>query len=118
MEAANSENDSVTVISNRNFEAQILGTHRPVLLLCMPNWQTCSAQVDVLRAVSDAYGDLIRVCRLGEDFIKGFKQMYNIKGMPVFLLLERGKEKNRMLGMADREHLEVFLNQNLKFLKD
>ena len=50
---------------------------------------------------------------LEEDIVNGFKKMYGIKGPPVFLLFHRGQEKGRMLGMADKERLEVFLDQNL-----
>ena len=45
--------------------------------------------------------------------LNGFKEMYAIKGTPGFLLFNRGEEKGRMLGLADKERLETFLARNL-----
>ena len=47
----------------------------------------------------------------------GFKKMYSKKGTPVFLLFQRGQEMGRMLGMADQERLEAFLDRNLPLCK-
>ncbi|MBW1902111.1 MAG: hypothetical protein JRJ20_10810 [Deltaproteobacteria bacterium] len=113
METATSVNHRITVISNSNFETEVLCTEKPVLLMCMLQGQEYSEQIRVLKQVLETYDGLIGMRRLEEDFINGFKQMYSIKGTPVFLLFHEGKEKGRMLGMADRERLEAFLTQNL-----
>lgn len=103
----------MNVISNHNFEAKILATDRPVLLMCVSGGRVYAEQVRVLKQLSGQYRRMVDICCLEEDFINGFREMYGIKGTPVFLLFQRGKETGRMLGMADKERLETFLTRNL-----
>ena len=104
---------SVSIVSNRNFEAEILATDRPVLLMCASGRRVNAEQAQVLNQLSDQYRRMVDIYCLEEDYINGFKEMYGIKGTPVFLLFLGGKEKGRMLGRVDRERLETFLNRYL-----
>jgi thioredoxin-like negative regulator of GroEL len=111
--SATKAEQSVNVVSNRNFEAEILATDRPVLLMCASGRRVNAEQAQVLNQLSDQYRRMVDIYCLEEDYINGFKEMFGIKGTPVFLLFLGGKEKGRMLGRADRERLETFLNRNL-----
>lgn len=105
--------EQVLIISNRNFEADILSTDRPVLLMCVSGGRAYAEQKQVLQQLSGRFREQVGLCCLEEDLINGFKEMYNIKGTPVFLLFHNGREMGRMLGMADRDRLEAFLIRNL-----
>lgn len=113
METEKAAVQPVNIISNRNFEANILSSDRPVLLMCVSGVRAFAEQEQVLRQLSGRCRKLIDICCLEEDFINGFKEMYNIKGTPVFLLFHKGQEKGRMLGRADKDCLEAFLTRNL-----
>jgi thioredoxin-like negative regulator of GroEL len=103
---------SIEPINNLNFEAQVLRSPQPVLLLCMNNQEMLSEQIEVLQQhIENNHSSDIRVCLLEEECIYAFKQMYDIAGLPIFLLFVRGKEIGRMLGMADPGHLHAFLAQ-------
>ena len=104
----------MNIISNNNFEAEILTTDKPVLLMCVPGGRVFAEQARVLEQLSDRYSKMVDIGCLEEDFINGFKRMYSIKGTPVFLLFYRGQEIGRMLGMTDKERLEAFLERNLQ----
>lgn len=107
----------MNIISNNNFEADILATDKPVLLMCVPGGRIHAEQARVLEQLSDHYRKMVDICCLEEDFINGFKKMYSINGTPVFLLFHRGQEMGRMLGMTDKERLEAFLTRNLPLCK-
>ena len=110
---------SVESINNLNFEAQVLRSPQPVLLLCMNNQEMLPDQIKVLRqTIESNYNSDIRVCLLEEDFIYAFKQMYHIAGLPIFLLFDKGKETGRMLGLADLGHLRAFLARNFPEAED
>ena len=113
MQTAVTPRGEIAVISNSNFQRTVLESEKPVLLMCTANHQGGVGQTHILTQVMAAYAHAIDVFRLEEDFINGFKQMYNIKGTPVFLLFDKGELKGRMLGMADRERLDAFLSQML-----
>ena len=106
-------------INNLNFETQILRSAQPVLLLCMNNQVMLPEQINVLQQhIENNYNSDIRVCLLEEDFIHAFKQMYNIAGLPIFLLFDKGKETGRLLGLADLGHLRAFLARNFPEAED
>ena len=113
METNRSAGHLMNIISNSNFEAEILATDRPVLLMCASGGKIYAEQARVLKQLSGPYRKMVSICCLEEDFINGFKEMYGIKGTPVFLLFHSGEEKGRMLGMADKERLETFLARYL-----
>jgi hypothetical protein len=50
---------------------------------------------------------------LNEEFIAAFKKNYGIGGTPTFLILVQGKERSRMLGLADKETLTNLISHNL-----
>ena len=109
MEGDHTTYQSLNVISNTNFQAEVLATDKPVLLMCVSGGPVYAQQARVLRQLSSHYRKIVDTCCLEEDFINGFREMYEIKGMPVFLLFHRGEEKGRLLGRADKERLETFL---------
>jgi len=113
METAVSFNSEITAISNSNFREMVLESEEPVLLMCASRDQGGAEQTRIMLKAVGNFHKAIDVCRLEEDFIHGFKQMYKIKGTPVFLLFEKGHLRGRMLGMADTERLEAFLVQVL-----
>ena len=104
----------VTLIDNENYAAEIDKAGKPVLLLCMPEGPDFSDQAALLHQMAQKYRDNLKVCLLEEELINGFKQMLNIKGMPVFLLFHQGREKGRMLGMAGEKQLSEFLFRHLR----
>ena len=103
-------NCRIEPISNLNFEAHVLRSPQPVLLLCMNNQEMLPEQIDILQQhIENNCNSDIRVCVLEEDFIYAFTQMYSIAGLPIFLLFDKGKEIGRMLGIAGPGHLRAFL---------
>ncbi len=99
----------VRVIHPRNFEQEVVSEKRPVLLLCMPRDEEFIKQMKVLEAVAEAHEDCLKVGLLEDDFIESFRQDLGIRGTPTFLILVQGKEKARMLGLADQASLTDFI---------
>jgi thioredoxin-like negative regulator of GroEL len=101
----------VRVIRPQNFEQEVVSEKRPVLLLCMPRDEEFFKQMKVLEAVAESYQHEMKVGLLEDDFIEGFRQDLGIKGTPTFLILVQGKERGRMLGLADQASLTDFIKQ-------
>ena len=108
----------ITSIQYNNFEAEVVEEKRPVLLAHLNRFFEFEEQVEVLESISERYGEALKVCLLNEDFIRVFSWTYGIKGAPTFIIFDEGKEKNRMLGKADRETLTAFMSQTLPCFQD
>ena len=101
----------VHLIRPENFEQEVIAEKKPVLLLCMPRDEELPNQLKVMEDIARRYGQELKVGVLQEEFIEAFKREYGVVGTPTFLMLVEGKEKNRMLGLADRETLTDLISQ-------
>jgi thioredoxin-like negative regulator of GroEL len=102
----------VSLIRPENFEREVIGEKKPVLLLCMPRDEEFPNQLKVIEAVARKYRMELRVGVLEEEFIEAFKKNYRVIGTPTFLLLVEGKERGRMLGLADYQMLTNLISQS------
>jgi thioredoxin-like negative regulator of GroEL len=102
----------VSLIRPENFEREVIGEKKPVLLLCMPRDEEFPNQLKVIEAVARKYRMELRVGVLEEEFIESFKKNYGVIGTPTFLLLVEGKERGRMLGLADYQMLTNLISQS------
>ena len=102
----------ISLIRPENFEQEVVGEKKPVLLLCMPRDEQFPNQLKVVEAIARKYRMEIRVGVLEEEFIEAFKKNYRVTGTPTFLLLVKGEEKGRLLGLADDWMLTTLISQS------
>ncbi len=75
----------------------------------MPQDDLFPIQIKVLEEVASKYHKEIKVGWVQEEFIRFFSENYGISGTPTFLLLLRGREKGRIIGVLDLEGLAEFV---------
>ncbi len=95
----------VRLIHPDNFEQEFISEEKPLLVLCMPRNEEFASQIQLLESIGARYGEELIVGVLDEKFIDAFKRNYRFAGTPTFLILVKGKERGRMLGLADQETL-------------
>ena len=71
----------------------------------MPRDEEFPKQLKVLEDIATKYSQELKVGVLEEGLIEAFKKNYSVIGTPTFLLLVEGKERGRMLGLADQAML-------------
>ena len=104
----------VNLIRPENFEREVIAEKKPVLLLCMPRDEEFPKQLKVMEDIARNYSGGLKVGLLEEGFIEAFKKHFSIVGTPTFLILLEGKERARMLGLADREMLMGLISQSYR----
>ena len=95
----------VSLIRPENFEQEVIAEKKPVLLLCMPRDEEFPKQLKVMEDIARKYSEELKVGLLQEEFIEAFKKNYGVIGTPTFLILVEGKERSRILGLADQKML-------------
>jgi len=105
---------SVSLIRSENFDREVFAEKKPVLLLCMPRDEEFPQQLKIMEDIATKYGQELKVGVLEEEFIEVFKKNYRVVGTPTFLLLVEGKEKARMLGLADQAMLTGLISQSYR----
>ncbi len=101
----------VTVIRSEDFGPQVISENKPLLLLCMPRNEEFPAQLKILECIAGKYSGELKVGVLEEESIEAFKRNYHVIGTPTFLVLVKGKERGRALGLANEETLTELLEE-------
>ena len=100
---------TICSIRPENFQQEVAFETRLVLLLCMPRSESFPGQVKIIEDIAMNYPEEIKVGLIEEAYIDIFKGNLNIRGTPTFLLMDGGKEINRLIGLADRKALEALI---------
>lgn len=95
-----------------NLESEVLGQDLPVLLACLQSGPTVE-QEETLTAVHSGLDKTVKVLLVDEDSVEPFKNRFKVMGTPTFLLFHHGRERERMLGMADPDRLTSFVRSAL-----
>jgi hypothetical protein len=107
-------NTLICQLQPENFDREVMTETRPVLILCMPRDDQFPKQLKIIEEIAANHDREIKVGLVQEEFIEGFKKKYLVTGTPTILILEEGKEKGRILGLADREMLMNLISNSSK----
>jgi len=102
-------NATIRLIKPENIEREVTAEKRPLLLLCIHRDDQFSHQLKALEDIAVENTQTIKAGVLHEELIEVFKKTYGFTGTPTFLLLVEGKEKGRLLGLANRQALTDFI---------
>jgi hypothetical protein len=106
-------------IHPENFRDEVVVEPRLVLLLCMPQDDEFPKQRKIVEEVAGLYREKLKVVLPEEAFLATFKRDFKVTGTPTFLILRRGVEIGRILGVTDREPLiEAILESAKRILKE
>jgi hypothetical protein len=101
-----------------NFDREVLAETKPLLILCMPQDDQFPEQLKIIEEIASRHNPELKVGLVQEEFIEVFKKNYEVIGTPTFLLLVEGKEKGRILGLADQEMLTGLISNFKKPLME
>ncbi|CAN5534490.1 thioredoxin TrxA [soil metagenome] len=87
-----------------NFEADILGSDKPVLVDFWAEWcGPCRMIAPSVEAVAEQYGDKAGVYKMNVDENMNVPQRFGIRGIPTLILFKNGQEQERIVGAVSRE---------------
>lgn len=96
---------SVIHITNENFEAEVLGSEKPVLLDFWANWcGPCKALGPVLDEIAAERSD-IKVVKVEVDENRELARKYRVMSVPTLLVIKNGETVSRSLGIQSKEKI-------------
>ena len=99
----------IRFIGPENFEQEVITEKKPVLLLVMPPGEEFPTQLELVEETERRHGGELKIALVQDYFISKIREKYAIGGTPTFLILLEGKEKDRLLGVVNRETLTSFI---------
>lgn len=105
---------SVRVISDSEFETEVMNAAQPVLVYFWATWcGPCRLLPPVMDSIATNYGDRLKVIKMEVDPNPASVAKCKVEGVPAFRLVQAGEIKQSIEGVMTKQKLEEFLNANL-----
>ena len=106
--------DKVTVLTEQNWEQEVLKSDTPVLVDFWAQWcGPCRMVAPILDQLADQLDGKVRIVKLDVDSNQALAFQFHVSSIPTFILFKQGAIADRMLGAMPKASFEQFLTRNL-----
>ena len=100
--------DSVTEVTDNNFQAEVLESEVPVLVDFWAPWcGPCRMVGPVVEEIAKEKGDALKVVKLNTDENQQTSIQYNVLSIPTLIVFRNGQEAKRVTGAYPKKRLEA-----------
>lgn len=104
---------AVTVVTEKNFEQEVLQADSLVLVDFFAQWcMPCKMLAPILEQVADEK-TAVKVCKLDVDENMSITEKYGVMAMPTLVLFRNGEVVKKVVGLQSKAELLQLLEQNL-----
>lgn len=104
--------DQIVEINAGNFEAEVAGSDKPVLVDFWAEWcGPCRMVAPVLEEIA-AQQDGVKIAKLNVDDNRELAARFDVSSIPTFILFKEGEVADRMLGAMPKSAFEGFIERN------
>ena len=106
--------DKVQTFTDGNFESDVLGSSRPVLVDFWAEWcGPCRRLAPTVDALATEFDGRLTVGKLNIDDNPSTPIRYSVRGIPTLLLFKGGELVESVVGLAGKEDLKRMIEPHL-----
>lgn len=106
--------DSITYLTDDNFESEVLKSDVPVLVDYWAEWcGPCKMIAPILDEVAQEYQGRIKVAKLNIDENEATPPKYGIRGIPTLMIFKNGNVQATEVGALSKSKLTTFIDASL-----
>lgn len=105
---------NILEFSDQNFEQEVLGSDKPVLVDFWAEWcAPCRMIASAVEAIAGEYAGRAKVGKVNVDENQSVTSRYNIRSIPTLLVFKNGEIKEQVVGATSKDNLAKLLDKNL-----
>jgi thioredoxin len=113
--AANMASDSLTTVTDSNFESEVLKSQQPVLIDFWATWcAPCRAIAPVVEQLAKDYAGKLKVAKVDIDQNPKVPTQYDVRSIPTLLVFKHGKVVGQIVGAVPRAKIEDLIKKALE----
>jgi thioredoxin 1 len=106
--------DSLVHVTDDDFETEVVGHPKPVLVDFWAEWcGPCKMIAPILGEIAEEYGDRLRVAKLNIDDNPNTPPRFGIRGIPTLMLFKDGNVEATKVGAVSKSQLTAFIDSSL-----
>ncbi|MFO0793784.1 MAG: thioredoxin [Candidatus Brocadiaceae bacterium] len=107
--------DDVAVITDANFDVEVLKSNVPVLVDFWATWcGPCRQLAPIIEELAKEYKGKIKVGKLDTEENNAMPAKFGITAIPTLILFKNGQAVNKMIGAKSKKDLKATLDAQLK----